>query len=491
MSKLLFTEPEWTIEDLDKTWEEIAKYTDKYKLDIPNVQFELVTYEQMLDINCSNALPNLYHHWSFGKQFIKNYHEYKKGRTGLAYEVIINTDPAFCYLMENNTMLMQCLVMCHAGVGHSNFFKNNYLFKQHTNPKVILPFLEKSRKFIEECEKKFGVGKVEALLDSCHALQYFSFDPFKPKRWTEKKVKDRNKKRRRAEEESQTEFSVRRRKIRGKLRKKHYNLLRYIRDHSKALKSWQRDIISILLEINQYLYPQIRTKIMNEGWASFWHYTLMNDLYKDGKINDGHYLEFIENHTAVIFQPEADSRYYSGINPYKLGFEMFMDLRRICENPTDEDREWFPEIAGSDWLETLKYIAFNYRDDSFIEQFLSPALIRKLRLFEIEDDEENPNWLITDIHNEKGYRKIRSSLATQTNFDNQLPILYIVDPPNIQGIEYGELYIENFEFKGREMIARDTQKTLLHVTELWGDIVRFGVISEEESRPSIMEWQRW
>lgn len=126
---------------------------------------------------------------------------------------------------------------------------------------------------------------------------------------------------------------------------------------------------------------------MNEGWATFWHYTILNTLYDKGLVTDGFMMEFLQSHSAVIYQPPYDNPWFSGINPYTLGFNMFIDLRRICEHPTDEDKKWFPDIAGSDWLETLHFAMHNFKDESFILQFLSPKVMRDMKFFSIIDDE--------------------------------------------------------------------------------------------------------
>ena len=127
-------------------------------------------------------------------------------------------------------------------------------------------------------------------------------------------------------------------------------------------------------KISQYFYPQRQTQVMNEGWATFWHYTILHELYDEGLVSDGFIMEFLVSHTSVVAQPGFDSPHYSGINPYALGFAMMQDIRRICEEPTDEDKEWFPDFAGKDWLETLHYAMKNYRDESFVLQFLSPKM---------------------------------------------------------------------------------------------------------------------
>ena len=121
----------------------------------------------------------------------------------------------------------------------------------------------------------------------------------------------------------------------------------------------------------QYFYPQRQTKVMNEGCATFVHYTIMNRLYDRGLITEGAMLEFLHSHANVVFQPDFDDPRYGGINPYALGFAMMQDIQRICVAPTDEDRDWFPDIAGSgDWRAVLRDAWANYRDESFVRQFL-------------------------------------------------------------------------------------------------------------------------
>src|SRR5690606_33476559 len=150
------------------------------------------------------------------------------------------------------------------------------------------------------------------------------------------------------------------------------NLLYFVEKHSPRLEPWQRELVRIVRKLAQYFYPQVQTKVMNEGWATFWHYNLLNRLYDKRLVNDGFMLEFLQSHTNVVCQRGFDERGFGGINPYALGFAMFTDLRRICEKPTTEDRRWFPEMAGSDWGRVLDFAMRNFKDESFIGQFLSP-----------------------------------------------------------------------------------------------------------------------
>ncbi len=184
-------------------------------------------------------------------------------------------------------------------------------------------------------------------------------------------------------------------------------LLYFIEKNAPLLEPWQREIVRIVRKLAQYFYPQRQTQVMNEGWACFWHYLILNTLYELGLVTEEFMMECIQSHSGVIYQPPYNSDYFSGINPYTLGFHMMTDIRRICEHPIEEDKRWFPDIAGSDWRETLDFAMRNFKDESFILQYLSPHLMRELKLFAIVDDDENSAIEVAAIHDDQGYQQIR------------------------------------------------------------------------------------
>jgi stage V sporulation protein R len=195
----------------------------------------------------------------------------------------------------------------------------------------------------------------------------------------------------------------------------------------------------------------------------------MNRLHETGFLDDGAMLEFLHSHTSVVFQPDFDDRRFDGINPYALGFSMMQDIARICEQPTEEDREWFPAFAGNqDALGTLKEAWANYRDESFIRQFLSPALIRKTRLFSVFDDSES-DLLVSRIHNERGYRDIRSALADSFDVVKQEPELEIVD---VDLDRDRRLILQHRVHSGIQLDKSDAELVLRRLAELWGYDVR-------------------
>ena len=169
---------DWSFELIELYHGEIARKAKSFGLDTYPVQLEVITAEQMIDAYASVGMPVNYRHWSFGKQFISTEKNYRRGQMGLAYEVVINSNPCIAYLMEENTMPMQALVMAHACYGHNSFFKGNYLFQMWTDAGAIVDYLVYARAYIAECEERHGWEAVEQLLDSCHALMSHGVDRY-------------------------------------------------------------------------------------------------------------------------------------------------------------------------------------------------------------------------------------------------------------------------------------------------------------------------
>ncbi|MCK0153369.1 SpoVR family protein [Alcanivorax sp. S6407] len=467
---------DWNFEllaDYDAAIADLAH--NKFGLDTYPNQIEVISSEQMMDAYSSVGMPVGYNHWSFGKQFVEVEGRYRRGQMGLAYEIVINSDPCIAYLMEENSITMQALVIAHACYGHNSFFKGNYLFQTWTDASSIIDYLVFARNYIAECEQRHGVTAVEETLDSCHALMNYGVDRYK--RPSPISIVEERKRQREREDILQKQVSelwrtfpelqpaIKTREAPSTFpAEPQENLLYFLEKNAPLLQPWQREIIRIVRKMAQYFYPQRQTKVMNEGWACLWHYTLINSLYDEGKVTDGFMLEFLQSHSQVIYQPPFDASFYSGMNPYAIGFNMFQDIRRICENPDDEDREWFPEIAGSDWLETVKFAMQSFKDESFIQQFLSPKMIRQFKLFQISDDDRKDYVEVGAIHNEQGYRRVRESLAEQYNLSIQEPNIQIVSA-NIHGDR--ALTLRHQRSDGRPLDDHSTNEVLRHLHRLW------------------------
>ncbi len=467
------TGPDWNFELIKEYDRHIAAIAEEYGLDTYPNQIEVISSEQMMDAYSSVGMPLGYHHWSFGKQFLQTEQGYMRGQMGLAYEIVINSSPCIAYLMEENTITMQALVIAHACYGHNSFFKNNYLFRSWTDASAIIDYLVFAREYVSQCEQKYGVEAVEKVLDSCHAIQNYGVDRYKrPNPISAEEEANRQAER---EEHLQRQLNLLWRTLpvsddkQSNRQRRRFpeepqeNLLYFIEKHSPIMPTWQRELVRIVRKMAQYFFPQRQTQVMNEGWASFWHYTLLNTLYDRGLVTDGFMMEFLDNHAKVIYQPPFDSPYYSGINPYALGFNMFRDIRRMCENPDDEDREWFPEIAGSDWLETLHFAMQNFKDESFIQQYLSPKVIRDFHLFGILDEETSSEYEVTAIHDERGYRRIRQMLGDQYNLSYREPNLQIVDV-DVEGDRSITLHHQRDE---NRPLNKDMDEVMRHLRRLW------------------------
>jgi stage V sporulation protein R len=470
--------PDWDFDLLECYNNEIAEVAAEYKLETYPNQIEIITSEQMLDAYATSGLPVGYPHWSYGKEFIRNEQAYRRGMQGLAYEIVINSDPCIAYLMEENTMATQALVIAHASYGHNSFFKGNHLFRQWTAADAILDYLVFARQYVMKCEERHGAVAVEEIIDACHALMPHGVDRYRRPAAPTLRAEAARLAEREAYRERhfndlwRTVPEITPAPVVSKREcfpaEPQENILYFVEKYSPKLEPWQRELVRIVRKLAQYFYPQAQTKVMNEGWATFWHYTILNRLHEKGLVEDGFMLEFLKSHTNVIAQPRFDSPAYSGLNPYALGFAIFSDLRRICENPDAEDREWFPEIAGSDWLKTLDFAMRNFKDESFIAQYLSPRLMREFHLFAVADYTDEETIVVDSIHDERGYRRVRKLLSLQHTQELRVPDIQVV---RFDRDGDRSLTLRHLRRRGRPL-TEATGQVLAHLRRLWGLTVR-------------------
>jgi stage V sporulation protein R len=491
-SRLLFEGPEWDFEKLRRVYDAVEEIAlNELGLSIYPNQIEVITSEQMLDAYASIGLPLMYRHWSFGKRFAREEALYRHGLQGLAYEIVINSSPCISYIMEENSMAMQTLVTAHAAFGHNHFFKNNYLFRQWTDATGILDYLTFARDFVTHAEEHYGVEAVERCLDAAHALMNHGVHRYaRPPKLNLEEERQRQEDRRKHFEESYDDIwrtaligekpdedpqgkAKLRAEVRRKLGLPEENLLYFLEKRAPRLEPWQRELVRVVRHISQYFYPQKQTRLMNEGCATFVHYEILTRLHEKGLISDGVFLEAVHSHTSVIFQPDYDDPRYNGLNPYALGFAMMRDIKRICLEPDDEDREWFPEIAGNkDPYGTLRHAWANYRDESFVLQYLSPRLIRDFRLFKVVDEEGADALVVKDIHDGRGYREIRRALSRHYDLARHDPDIQIRD---VDFVGDRCLVLSHAVHDGILLDEPSCRAVLEHLGELW----RYGIRLEE------------
>ena len=498
-NKPLFTGSEWNFELIGRTYDAIAEIgVGEMGLDIYKNQIEVITAEQMLDAYSSIGMPLMYRHWSFGKRFARDEMMYRKGARSLAFEIVINSDPCINYIMEENSMTMQCLVMAHAAMGHNHFFKNNYLFRQWTQADAILEYLDFAKRFVADCEERYGVGAVESVLDAAHALmnQGVSRNAKPRRRFDPAKERQREQARKDYEIEIFNEIyrtlpkpgvkkidsdvSDENRAEQQALSLPEENILYFLEKHAPKLEGWKAELLRIVRVMSQYFYPQRQTKVMNEGCATFVHYEIMNRMYEKGLVTEGSMLEFAHMHAAVVYQPGFNERGFSGFNPYALGYAMMRDIKRICLEPTTEDREWFPDFAGNpDYMGVLRTAWADYRDESFILQFLSPKVMRDFRLFYLRDQAEDSSVRVEAIHDAQGYKKVRRMLARQYDVGQQDPDIQVTDA-DLAGSR--RLVVTHFVRDGILLDKEECDRTLMHVARLWGYRVRLVEIDAQSGK---------
>jgi stage V sporulation protein R len=475
MNKPLFKSgDDWTFDLIDNIWEEIQIIgREELKIDWYPAQIEVVTAEQMLDAYSAVGMPIYYKHWSFGKEFIRNEKYYKNGQMGLAYEMVINSNPCIAYLMEENDMTMQTLVLAHASVGHSAVFKNNYLFKEHTHADAIIDYLAFTKKYLKMCEEKYGEEEVEIIIDACHALSDYGIDKYKRPR--KMNIKDEEKAALEKFEQQLADYNPVWEKLVKKKAKKNEsplkypkepeeNILYFLEKNSPLIPQWKREVIRIVRKISQYFSPQAQTKMLNEGYASFSHYYIVNRLFEKGIIDEGSMISFLRSHVGVLYQPDYDSKWFSGFNPYALGFAIFSDIKRMCENPTDEDREYFPDLVGTDWATAVNYAMKNFKDDSFIAQYLSPKVVRDFKIFHLDSEHEGSTYNVQNIHNQQGFYKVRERLSEQYNRSSFVPDI------KVTGVDLSgnrKLTLTHTPVNGIPLNEKLAEETLTHLSELW------------------------
>jgi stage V sporulation protein R len=478
MKNKVFAGESWTIEDLHNFWEVIDNIGKDWGITYPKTQIEILSSSQMVETIATIGSPCSYDHWSIGKSAINLQAEYDKGHSGLALELIINSDPTIMYISENNTLIQQGLVLAHAGIGHGSVFKHNYLFKQWTDATSILDYLSFSRKYISECEMKYGPRPVEEMLDMCHALQDFGVSQHKRKRLKDYKVKQE------ILQEEQQAVGIRqidkkyKSKINTSLNKlttgiedkvimefPEENILYFIEKYSTNLRPWHREILRINRKIAEYFYPQRKTKFLHEGWATFIQYMTFDELLKRGHITEGGYLEFLRNHVNVIYQPGASHNFtYSGtMNPYAIGFAIFEDLYRMTISPTKEDLKEYPEICNTDWKISLMEIVKNYSDADFVSRYLTSRVISKYKLFTVESDYKSERISITNTAN--SIDNIREIFAAQRTIGYHSPIV------SIAGYEDEVLQLSIESTPGHIPDYKSMEEICHYIHILWGDAV--------------------
>jgi stage V sporulation protein R len=418
----------------------IEQAVDKFGLDCYPQEFEICNYEDMISYEAYSGMPSRYPHWSFGKAWERKKAFYRYNLTGLPYEMVINSNPCLAYLMKENTLLLQVLTIAHV-YGHNDFFKNNRLFKDGTRAEYTTEIFKSHANRLREyiADPSIGYARVERILDAAHALR------FQVHRITnEKHLSPEEQKKRLMESfyhSNQMEPAVKKETAPDWDRiplAPEEDILLFLMRYAR-LTEWEKYIINMVREETLYFIPQIETKIMNEGWASFWHYKILNHL----DLPQSMHLEFMKRHNQVIAAHEGS------LNPYHLGFEIWSKLDR-----ESEDKQRIFTIREQE------------RDASFIRRYLDEDLCRKLNLFQYL--KQGGNYVVSEISDKPGWKKIRDTLITNIGM-NSVPVIKVVDTSSGNILDLAQ------EEDDRELLLEYAQQTLKYVARLWGHKVRLRI----------------
>lgn len=456
----------YDIKDLEYWDSCIREKVEEFGLSTYPQEFELCDYGQMLSYMAYHGMPSHYSHWSYGKAYERLKTLYDYGVTGLPYELVINANPCLAYLMRKNSLCLQILTIAHV-YGHNDFFKNNITFC-HTGASEVISTVkaraDRVRSYVED--PSIGFGRVERLVDAAHALSL----QCRRNLGIRKLSREQQLARAVAAAQSPADPYGRIHKhapfIEPDLNKDplepEEDLLLVIRDHNPRLSAWEKDLLTVVHEEAQYLIPQIQTKIMNEGWATYWHWEIMNSL----DLPQDLHLEFLVRHNQVVRPVPGD------INPYHLGFRVWADIRRRYDDPTPEELETYgpPQKSGTEKILEVRECD---RDVSFLRRFLTKELIREFGLFQyaIKGDA----LVATKVADDEGWQEIKETLLRNVGMGG-VPVIRVVDADHGRR---GELFLRH-EHDGRDLHLEYAEKSLSYVHELWGRRVVLETILDDE-----------
>jgi stage V sporulation protein R len=443
----------YALADLEEWDARIREHVAALGLDCYPQEFELCDHTQMLGYMAYSGMPAHYPHWSYGKAYEKLKTLYDHGVSGLPYEMVINSNPALAYLMRDNSLCLQILTIAHV-YAHNDFFKNNFTF-QHTRAEYTLgtfkAHADRVRRYIDT--PSIGVDKVENLLDAAHALSLQCRRNFAVRR-----LSDAEQRARAVEDAAPPHDPFRRIHARHPtdepdLRRlpltPEDNVLLFVRDHNAFLAPWERDLLTVVHEQSAYFIPQIETKIMNEGWASFFHKRIMEALALPQDLH----MEFLVRHNQVV-RPMP-----GGLNPYHLGLRLWEEIERIGKDPTPEERASLaPGTTGAALLFETRACD---RDVSFLRRWLSPRLMADLDLFRYEA--RNDDLVVSDVADDAGHEQVKATLLANVGMGS-VPVIRVHDADFGHN---GSLLLVH-EHDGRDLQLESAEHTLAHAHRLWG-----------------------
>ncbi|MEC5258746.1 SpoVR family protein [Bacillus amyloliquefaciens] len=444
---------------LQRAIEEITDIAKGFGLDFYPMRYEICPAEIIYTFG-AYGMPTRFSHWSFGKQFHKMKLHYDLGLSKI-YELVINSNPCYAFLLDSNSLIQNKLIVAHV-LAHCDFFKNNCRF-QNTNRDIVESMAATAER-IKHYERNHGIKEVESFLDAILAIQEH-IDPslVRPKLlWS---VDDEE------EDEEETASSPyddlwdmdKPKQIKKKKRKKPFpprpekDILLFIEEHSRELEPWQRDILTMMREEMLYFWPQLETKIMNEGWASYWHQRIIREL----DLTSDEAIEFAKLNAGVI-QPSK-----TGINPYYLGLKIFEDIEERYDNPTEEMKK--TGVKPGSGREKMFEVREIESDISFIRNYLTKDLVLREDLYLFQ--KQGRDYKVID----KEWKAVRDQLVNM-RVNGGFPYLTVNDGDYLKN---NELYIKHW-YEGIELDLKYLEKVLPYLYQLWGRSVHIESVLEDK-----------
>ncbi|MCB9672987.1 MAG: SpoVR family protein [Alphaproteobacteria bacterium] len=460
---------------------EIKQICEEYGLDFFETVFEMCTYEEINMIAAYGGFPTRYPHWRFGMEFLEMQKSYEYGLSKI-YEMVINTDPSYAYLMDCNLVVDQKLVMAHV-FGHVDFFKNNHWFKP-TNRKMLDQMANHATRVRDIIDRE-GASTVEQFVDMCLSLDNL-IDPYLP----------HIQRTRKATEEPEDDGSVGRLPSERHYMDRHINppeflaaqrekkasqaekaarypeepvrdVLGFLLQHARLAK-WQRQILQIIRDEAYYFAPQGQTKIMNEGWATYWHTKLMTKHI----LTDSEVIDYADHHSGTVAQRPGQ------LNPYKLGVELYRHI----------ERRWDRGQFGKDWLDCtdprerkawdtgamlgrdkLFEVRRTHNDITFLDTFLTPEFCREQGFFTTKFDKKADEWVVDSREFADVKKQLLQMLASRGT-----PRIYVYDA---NFANRGELLLTH-EHEGLDIQLDWASVTLANLAALWGRPVHLETLLE-------------
>ncbi|HEX7049399.1 MAG TPA: SpoVR family protein [Longimicrobiales bacterium] len=469
----------------------VEGYARAYGLDFFDTVFEVLGFDEINMVAAYGGFPNRYPHWRFGMDYERLSKGYEYGLSKI-YEMVINNDPTYAYLLAANHLVDQKLVMAHV-CGHGDFFKHNFSFR-HTNRKMVDEMANHAAR-VRRYMETYGEEEVERFLDRCLSLDNLidynaphirrrdddapgSEDP--PARTEPKKLRAKEYMDEYINPQEALE-AERRRLEEAQKRDEHFpprpekDVMLFLLEHA-PLRNWERDILGIVREEAYYFAPQGRTKIMNEGWASFWHSKIMTERVLD----PSELIDYVDHHSGTM------AVHPGRLNPYKLGIELWRDI----------EERWNKGRHGPDWeacddfhakqaydtgemkgREKIFEVRRHYNDVTFIDEFLTADFVRKHGLFSYEYNPMTGQYIIAD----RDFRAVKEKLLFMlTNFGQ--PWIEVVDA---NFLNRGELVLSH-RYEGVPLKQDFARETLENIQHIWKRPVHIETYIDDE--PVLMSY---